>query len=118
MATKVLYIAGPMTGIKDYNYPAFNAAAEHLRACGYDVLNPAEVTPPTAGEVKPWRWYMRRALGMVLNCQGIATLPGWPASPGASLEVYVARRLELPVHPVHQWEAWKPAPAELAERAS
>lgn len=116
-ATKVLYIAGPMSGIKDYNYPAFNAAADRLRAVGYDVLNPAdsELQNPTPGRPQAWTWYMRLALGMVLNCQGVATLPGWPASPGASLEVYVARRLQMPVHPVHQWEAWMPA---LEERAS
>jgi hypothetical protein len=35
-----LYIAGPMTGIPDSNYPAFNQAEIELRAAGYDVLNP------------------------------------------------------------------------------
>jgi hypothetical protein len=36
------YVAGPMTGIKDFNYPAFNAVAEDLRAQGYEVENPAD----------------------------------------------------------------------------
>lgn len=37
-----VYLAGPMTGIADYNFPAFNAAAARLRAVGFDVVNPAD----------------------------------------------------------------------------
>ena len=38
-----IYIAGPMTGIVDYNFQAFHAAAKDLRAKGYTVFNPAEI---------------------------------------------------------------------------
>jgi hypothetical protein len=37
-----VYVAGPMTGIKDFNYPAFNAVAASLREAGYLIENPAE----------------------------------------------------------------------------
>ena len=37
-----LYLAGPMRSIKDFNFPAFNAAAAKLRAAGHEVFNPAE----------------------------------------------------------------------------
>lgn len=37
-----LYLAGPMTGFEDFNFPAFNAMAAQLRARGYVVENPAE----------------------------------------------------------------------------
>lgn len=37
-----VYLAGPMTGIEHYNFPAFNAAAVYLRSYGYEVFNPAE----------------------------------------------------------------------------
>ena len=36
------YIAGPMRGIPEFNFAAFNAAAERLRRDGHLVFNPAE----------------------------------------------------------------------------
>ena len=42
-----LYLAGPMTGIKDLNFPAFHAEASRLRALGHIVVNPAAVNPDT-----------------------------------------------------------------------
>lgn len=36
-----IYIAGPMTGIPDYNRPAFNEYAAKLVEQGHTVLNPA-----------------------------------------------------------------------------
>lgn len=36
------YIAGPMSGIPDFNYPMFHRVAKHLRDRGVDVRNPAE----------------------------------------------------------------------------
>jgi hypothetical protein len=91
-----------MTGLPDFNYPAFDSAALELARSGYDVLNPAR-----RGVVESWGWadYLRLALGDVLAADGVATLPGWTRSRGASLEVHVARRLGMPVRPVHEWPA-------------
>jgi hypothetical protein len=38
-----VYIAGPMTGKEFFNFPAFDKAAEKLRAAGYDPINPADL---------------------------------------------------------------------------
>lgn len=42
---KRIYISGPMTGLPEKNFPAFNAEANRLRALGFDVVNPVDVTP-------------------------------------------------------------------------
>ena len=39
-----IYISGPITGMSDYNYPAFHAAAKRLRDKGHWVINPAELS--------------------------------------------------------------------------
>lgn len=109
-----LYIAGPMSGLPHYNYPAFNRAEEELLAAGYTVLNPvdAEKDNPTPGQAQPWDWYMRKALAMVLAADGIAVLDGWECSRGARLEVEVAHSLRMPVLPLRRWvEAGRPAKA-------
>jgi hypothetical protein len=100
----MLYVAGPMTGLPAFNYPAFNSAARRLRVLGYDVLNPVDVEKHnTAGEQQPWDWYMRHALRMVLEADGLALLENWQDSRGATLEVHVAETLGLPVQPLLWW---------------
>lgn len=95
-----LYVAGPMTGLPEYNYPAFHQAAAQLRAAGYDVENPAEnLTQST------WDDYLRAGLRQVLTVDGIATLPDWQVSRGAALEVHVAHALRLVVLPLAAWLA-------------
>ena len=37
-----IYLSGPMTGLPEFNYPAFHEAARRWRAIGWDVINPAE----------------------------------------------------------------------------
>ena len=38
---KSIYIAGPMTGFPEFNFPAFFAAQAELEAKGWQVFNPA-----------------------------------------------------------------------------
>ena len=40
--TNKIYIAGPMSGIAHFNFPAFNKAAKDFREQGFEVFNPAE----------------------------------------------------------------------------
>lgn len=89
---KRIYIAGPMTGYPDFNYPAFNAEAARLRALGWEVENPAENPVPNP---ETWENYLRQALRQMLTCDAVAFLPGWEASRGAVLERYVAKRVGI-----------------------
>lgn len=100
-----LYIAGPMTGLPDYNYPAFNQAERDLRAAGIIPLNPTNgnASPDEDDPGLKWEDYLRLALAMVVKADGIAVLPGWEDSRGARLEVYVAEALGMPVRPVDEW---------------
>jgi nucleoside 2-deoxyribosyltransferase len=100
-----IYVAGPMTGIPEFNYPAFNSAAERLRGLGHRVLNPADSEDynPTPGTPQAWDWYMRHALRMVLQADALALLPGWETSRGATLEVDVATALGIPVKRLAEW---------------
>lgn len=89
-----IYLAGPMTGLPEFNFPAFHAAAADLRALGHVVSSPAEL-PPDIGTDRPWSFYMRRGLGMLLECEAIVLLSGWAESRGASLELTVAKALGM-----------------------
>lgn len=93
---KRIYIAGPMTGLPEFNYPAFNTAAERLRGLGYEVENPAENPEPHCGS---WLGYMRMALRQLALCDGVALLPGWQSSRGARIEHQLATQLGLIVVP-------------------
>ena len=94
---KRIYIAGPMSGLPDYNYPAFNAAAEQLRAAGWVVENPAENEPPACGT---WAGWMRLGIAQLIRCDAVALLPGWSTSRGAMLEHYIALQLGLRFYPL------------------
>lgn len=95
-----LYLAGPMSGVEDYNFPAFHQSAALLRALGYEVTNPAELDD--GDTTKPWDEYLRRDLKLMLDCDAVAVLPGWEESRGARLETHVARAPEMPVFPLHE----------------
>ena len=95
-----IYLSGPMSGLPDFNYPAFHATAKRLRALGHTVLNPAEVDElhnPTPGTHQPWHWYMRHALRMIADAEEVVVLDGWSKSRGALEEVRIAGMLDIPV---------------------
>ncbi len=93
---KRIYLSGPMTGLPDYNYPAFNAEAARLRALGYTVENPAENPLPADS---PWHMCMRDAIRQMLTCDTVAFLPDWRESRGANVEIELAIHLGMAVIP-------------------
>lgn len=89
-----VYIAGPMSGLPESNYPAFHRAARHFRKQGFRVENPAENKEPPCGT---WTGWMRMALTQLVTCDAICLLPGWEKSRGASLEHHIAQSLGFEV---------------------
>lgn len=89
-----IYLAGPMTGLPDWNFPAFHAAAARLRSEGYHVENPAENSAPPCNS---WEGYMRTAIAQLVTCDMIALLPGSENSRGATIEKQLAYDLGMTI---------------------
>ena len=87
-----VYVAGPMTGLPDYNRQAFRDAAAQLRSEGYIVYSPIEMDD--GQDCETWRWedYLSRDIQFILqsDAQVVFALPGWDRSRGAQLELYAA----------------------------
>lgn len=91
---KRIYISGPMSGMPEHNFPAFNAEAARLRGLGYDIVNPVDINPDVS---TPRNECLRKDLMALLTCDTIAMLPGWQESTGAHLEMHVAHRIGMPI---------------------
>jgi hypothetical protein len=76
----VLYIAGPITDVPDYQQ-RFATATDQARAAGWQVINPAAL-PSGMTEAA----YMDICCAFVRNCDAVLMLPGWEASVGANIE--------------------------------
>lgn len=87
------YISGPMSGLPEFNYPAFEEAAVRLRSMGLVVESPHENFRGVSEDVRKnltYRDYMVKAIGQMLLCNKIVLLPGWSKSPGARTELGLA----------------------------
>ena len=101
-----IYLAGPMTGLPEYNAPAFRAATFDLRNRGIEVWSPvemdeedgvnleAEAASATTLHSDPgWDWAraLARDIGVVIrDVEAVVVLPGWTKSRGAFLETETA----------------------------
>jgi hypothetical protein len=104
-----LYLAGPMSGYPQFNFPAFYEAAQTLRESGVDIVSPAEMDADDGidgeamasenGDAKKlsltWAQLLARDV-MILGDEtenavhGIVFLPNWERSRGAKLEAFTA----------------------------
>lgn len=95
-----LYVSGPMTGLPALNFPAFMAAALQLRGLGFEAINPAELNPDPG---KSWAECMRVDIKALMDCEGVALLPGWLDSKGARVEYDLAQTLGMEVRELAGW---------------
>lgn len=98
-----IYLAGPMSGLEDFNFPAFFEAEKFLKEQGYDeVFNPARADLDKYGDLETinkeanYRDCLRVDLNWILdNADAIAVLPGWENSKGVKAELALAKALGL-----------------------
>lgn len=90
------YLAGPMSGLPHFNYPAFIEAADKLRSRGYEIHNPAE---SRLGLGYDRLTYLQEDFAFIISdeCEGVFVLEGWSFSAGARGEVHLAMTLQKPV---------------------
>lgn len=126
-----LYLAGPMTGIKYFNAPAFADAAFRLRLVGYEVFNPAENDMANGIELGKFdgtenlsdhgfslREVLKQDLTWICdNADGIALLWGSEKSKGVAAELALAFALGVPVHSVPEWVQEMDKPEQEVEAA-
>ena len=104
---KRIYLAGPMSGIQFFNFPAFDTTRDELIKNDYwEVVSPADIDreygfdatkmpedsdwysiPPAAGTRSE---IIRRDINALLTCDAIHMMPGWRDSKGARAEFSLA----------------------------
>ena len=106
--TPTYYLVGPMRGYDLYNFPAFDLAEDVGKSLGFNIINPANLDraagvnlPGTELTEDQLQDCIDRDVAAILKLNpktdGVAVLPGWRESKGASAEVALAvwRGLEV-----------------------
>ncbi len=95
---KIVYIAGKMRNCENFNFPAFDKAAELAKQLGFDeVINPAAMDradnlewKETLTKQQVQEMYAKRDCEAILRSTHVALLPGWEESFGARTECALA----------------------------
>lgn len=120
-----IYVAGPMRGIPQFNFPAFFDAEEWLQAKGHEVFNPARSDKEHYGEgvnnsatgdlndpAAQTGFSLREALGrdaayITGYADAVYMLTGWEKSTGAKAEWTLAVALGLMIFYQGGLEDWE-----------
>ena len=110
-----IYLAGPMRGKPNFNFPAFDFAAARLREQGYKVFSPADKDREEIGAeafvnatgdedelARKSAYTINDALAadtlyICREANAVALLPGWENSTGAQAERALAVALGLTI---------------------
>lgn len=106
---KVIYIAGPITGKRNY-WEDFERAEDMLTGLGYIVLTPSRL-PQGLTDAKA----MRICFGMIDAADAVLFLPDWTTSRGANLEAAYCSYIKKPtvsLH-VHNYDACGEKPPDI-----
>jgi hypothetical protein len=108
----IIYISGPITGIKDNNRDAFYGMEMRIKnhmnhiknVAPYEIINPTRIAYEVDYENRfdrfPSRWedYMRACIKELCRATAIIFLPGSEKSKGAKLEKIIAGKLGIREH--------------------
>lgn len=99
---KKLYLSGPIT-----NNPSaeelFATAEQYYTKEGYEVVNPLKL----CADNPTWHEAMHRDITALMQCGAIAMLSGWENSEGATIEHYLAKKLQIEIiYPIPYRESY------------
>ena len=96
---RTIYIAGPMAGLPDNNYAAFDVAEEKLTDEGWFVVNPCNFDSVFGIDMQGrlLEAAMEAELAAIRHLDAIYLLEGWEKSKGARRELAVALENNLMV---------------------
>jgi hypothetical protein len=132
---QTVYIAGPMTGIEDFNFSQFDAASYKWKEKGFEVINPATLSREqakrlgiTIAELCARECAMIDLVEIISRASHMFMLKGWEYSKGAKTEHALADWLGISVsyeveesikaHNTHNKEWWFAFQAEQFNRIS
>ena len=95
IGTEKVFISGRISTVKRIvalNH--FTAAEHHLKACGYNVINPLKLIKPTTSRETAMKIYIS---SLVNNCDKICLLDGWRKSMGSRLLYSIATSLNFEI---------------------
>jgi hypothetical protein len=87
-----IYIAGPMTGLVNYNFFNFFRIEKKLLKEGYETINPAYESLSICNKLNKkleevdYNIFMEHDLSVLKKCEAIYMLKNWEHSKGANLE--------------------------------
>jgi hypothetical protein len=87
---KLIYLAGPMTGLPDFG---FREATRKLRLLGFRIYSPHQRWNHEDEETRAARdpaCYILHGFELLLKCNSIALMPGWRKSGGSQKELILA----------------------------
>lgn len=102
---RMIYVAGPMTGLPKLNYPKFRRVTACLRRKGWDVVSPVEIgetmglrgESPDEQDAVLLRHVIDAELRALRSCDAIYLMDGWERSKGTLQELVIAISYHLEI---------------------